>query len=149
MSTDLRDGNQALIEPMSIDAKLEFFEMLVSTGFKEIEVGFPSASQTDFDFIRKLIVEKRAFLEDVTVEVLVQSRARADRAHVRGAVEGAPRVIVHLYNAIAPSFRRSRLQPVEEEVKALAVEGTRIIKACACRSLARTGPTSTRRRPSA
>ena len=71
MSTDLRDGNQSLIEPMSIEQKLEFFEMLVAIGFKEIEVGFPSASQTDFDFVRKLIDEKR-IPDDVTIQVLVQ-----------------------------------------------------------------------------
>ena len=129
MSTDLRDGNQALIEPMSIDAKLEFFEMLVRTGFKEIEVGFPSASQTDFDFVRKLIVENR-IPEDVTIEVLVQSRRELIERTFE-AVEGAPRVIVHLYNAIAPSFRRIVFNQSKEEVKALAVEGTRIIKACA------------------
>ena len=70
MSTDLRDGNQSLIDPMSIEAKLEFFEMLVAIGFKEIEVGFPSASQTDFDFVRKLIDENR-IPDDVTIEVLV------------------------------------------------------------------------------
>ena len=129
MSTDLRDGNQALIEPMSIDAKLEFFEMLVRTGFKEIEVGFPSASQTDFDFVRKLIVENR-IPEDVTVEVLVQSRRELIERTFE-AVEGASKVIVHLYNAIAPSFRRIVFNQSKEEVKALAVEGTRIIKECA------------------
>ncbi|SOE82786.1 2-isopropylmalate synthase [Caballeronia arationis] len=129
MSTDLRDGNQALIEPMSIAAKLEFFEMLVATGFKEIEVGFPSASQTDFDFVRKLIDEKR-IPEDVTIEVLVQSRRELIERTFE-AVEGASKVIVHLYNAIAPSFRRIVFNQSKEEVKALAVEGTRIIKECA------------------
>lgn len=129
MSTDLRDGNQALIEPMSIAAKLEFFEMLVATGFKEIEVGFPSASQTDFDFVRKLIVEKR-IPDDVTIEVLVQSRRELIERTFE-AVEGASKVIVHLYNAIAPSFRRIVFNQSKEEVKALAVEGTRVIKECA------------------
>jgi 2-isopropylmalate synthase len=129
MSTDLRDGNQALIDPMSIDAKLEFFEMLVSVGFKEIEVGFPSASQTDFDFVRKLIVENR-IPADVTIEVLVQSRRELIERTFE-AVEGAPRVIVHLYNAIAPSFRKIVFAQSKEETKALAVEGTRIIKECA------------------
>ncbi|KIG02304.1 2-isopropylmalate synthase [Caballeronia concitans] len=129
MSTDLRDGNQSLIEPMSIAAKLEFFEMLVATGFKEIEVGFPSASQTDFDFVRKLIDEKR-IPDDVTIEVLVQSRRELIERTFE-AVEGASRVIVHLYNAIAPSFRRIVFNQSKEEVKALAVEGTRIIKECA------------------
>ena len=129
MSTDLRDGNQALIEPMSIDAKLEFFEMLVAVGFKEIEVGFPSASQTDFDFVRKLIEEKR-IPNDVTIEVLVQSRRELIERTFE-AVEGAPRVIVHLYNAIAPSFRKIVFAQSKEETKALAVEGTRMIKECA------------------
>jgi 2-isopropylmalate synthase len=126
MSTDLRDGNQALIEPMSIAQKLEFFDMLVSIGFKEIEVGFPSASQTDFDFVRKLIDERR-IPEDVTIEVLVQSRADLI-ARTFEALAGAPRAIVHQYNAIAPSFRRIVFNASKEEVKALAVEGARLIK---------------------
>jgi 2-isopropylmalate synthase len=129
MSTDLRDGNQALIDPMSIDAKLEFFEMLVAVGFKEIEVGFPSASQTDFDFVRKLIAENR-IPADVTIEVLVQSRRELIERTFE-AVEGAQRVIVHLYNAISPSFRKIVFGMSKEETKALAVEGTRIIKECA------------------
>lgn len=126
MSTDLRDGNQALIEPMSIAQKLEFFDMLVAIGFKEIEVGFPSASQTDFDFVRKLIDERR-IPEDVTIEVLVQSRADLI-ARTFEALAGAPRAIVHQYNAIAPSFRRIVFNASKEEVKALAVEGARLIK---------------------
>ncbi|TAM53526.1 MAG: 2-isopropylmalate synthase [Paraburkholderia sp.] len=126
MSTDLRDGNQALIEPMSIAQKLEFFEMLVGIGFKEIEVGFPSGSQTDFDFVRKLIDEKR-IPEDVTIEVLVQSRADLI-ARTFEALQGAPRAIVHQYNAIAPSFRRIVFNASKSEVKALAVEGARLIK---------------------
>jgi len=128
MSTDLRDGNQALIDPMSIDAKLEFFEMLVAVGFKEIEVGFPSASQTDFDFVRKLITENR-IPADVTIEVLVQSRQDLIERTFE-AVEGASRAIVHLYNAISPSFRKIVFGMSKEETKALAVEGTRIIKEC-------------------
>ncbi|PMS36428.1 2-isopropylmalate synthase [Trinickia symbiotica] len=126
MSTDLRDGNQSLIEPMTIAQKLEFFETLVAIGFKEIEVGFPSASQTDFDFVRKLIVEGR-IPEDVTIEVLVQSRADLI-ARTFEALEGVPRAIVHLYNAICPSFRRIVFNASKADVKALAVEGTRLIK---------------------
>ncbi|WP_343654663.1 2-isopropylmalate synthase [Paraburkholderia caribensis] len=126
MSTDLRDGNQSLIEPMSIAQKTEFFEMLVAIGFKEIEVGFPSASQTDFDFVRKLIDEKR-IPDDVTIEVLVQSRADLI-ARTFEALEGVPRAIVHLYNAICPSFRKIVFNESQDEVKALAVEGTRIIR---------------------
>ncbi|WP_028227693.1 2-isopropylmalate synthase [Paraburkholderia ferrariae] len=126
MSTDLRDGNQSLIEPMSIEQKTEFFEMLVAIGFKEIEVGFPSASQTDFDFVRKLIEEKR-IPEDVTIEVLVQSRADLI-ARTFEALEGVPRAIVHLYNAICPSFRKIVFGQSKDEVKALAVDGTRMIR---------------------
>jgi 2-isopropylmalate synthase len=126
MSTDLRDGNQALIEPMSVAQKLEFFEMLVGIGFKEIEVGFPSASQTDFDFVRRLIDEAR-IPEDVTIEVLVQSRADLI-ARTFEALEGAPRAIVHLYNAICPSFRRIVFNASKADVKALAVQGTQLIK---------------------
>jgi 2-isopropylmalate synthase len=126
MSTDLRDGNQSLIDPMTIEQKLEFFEMLIAIGFKEIEVGFPSASQTDFDFVRKLIDERR-IPDDVTIEVLVQSRADLI-ARTFEALEGTPRAIVHLYNAICPSFRRIVFDASKEDVKALAVEGTRLIK---------------------
>jgi 2-isopropylmalate synthase len=129
MSTDLRDGNQSLIDPMSIEAKLEFFEMLVAIGFKEIEVGFPSASQTDFDFVRKLITEKR-IPDDVTIEVLVQSRRELIERTFE-AVEGASKVIVHLYNAIAPAFRKIVFGLSKDEVKALAVDGTQIIRECA------------------
>jgi 2-isopropylmalate synthase len=126
MSTDLRDGNQSLIEPMSIEQKLEFFEMLVAIGFKEIEVGFPSASQIDFDFVRKLIEEER-IPDDVTIEVLVQSRQDLI-ARTFEALEGAPRAIVHLYNAISPSFRRIVFNLSKDDVKALAVDGTRLVK---------------------
>src|SRR5580658_1475360 len=126
MSTDLRDGNLALIEPMSIAQKLEFFEMLVAIGFKQIEVGFPSASQTDFDFVRKLIDEKR-IPDDVTIEVLVQAREELI-ARTFEALDGVPRAIVHLYNAIAPSFRKIVFNQSKDETKALAVEGTRLIR---------------------
>ncbi|MGF6923728.1 2-isopropylmalate synthase [Paraburkholderia sp. UCT70] len=126
MSTDLRDGNQALIEPMNAAQKLEYFEMLVAIGFKEIEVGFPSASHTDFDFVRKLIDERR-IPDDVTIEVFVPSRAELI-ARTFDALEGAPRAIVHLYNAICPSFRRIVFQQPKDEIKALAVEGTGLIK---------------------
>jgi 2-isopropylmalate synthase len=126
MSTDLRDGNQALIEPMNAAQKLEFFEMLVAIGFKEIEVGYPSASQTDFDFVRKLIEERR-IPDDVTIEVFMPSRAELI-ARTFEALEGAPRAIVHLYNAICPSFRRIVFNQSKAEIKALAVAGTQIIK---------------------
>lgn len=126
MSTDLRDGNQALIEPMSPQRKLRFFEMLVDIGLKEIEVGFPSASQTDFDFVRKLIEEDR-IPEDVTIEVITQSREDLIRRTI-DSLKGARRAIVHLYNAIAPTFRRIVFGMSREEVREIALSGTRLIK---------------------
>lgn len=126
MSTDLRDGNQALFEPMDGATKLEFFDMLVAIGVKQIEVGFPSASQTDFDFVRRLIDEQR-IPEDVTIEVLTQSRQDLIQRTFE-ALRGAPRAIVHLYNAIAPSFRRIVFNADQAEVKQLAVSGAAMIK---------------------
>ncbi len=126
MSTDLRDGNQALIEPMSTEKKLRFFDMLVKIGFKEIEVGFPSASQTDFDFVRTLVEENR-IPDDVTIIVLTQSRDELIRRTVESAV-GARRAIVHLYNSVAPVFRRVVFNMTREEITAIAVNGTRLVK---------------------
>ncbi|NHZ87860.1 2-isopropylmalate synthase [Massilia sp. CCM 8733] len=126
MSTDLRDGNQALIEPMSPEKKLRFFEMLVKIGLKEIEVGFPSASQTDFDFVRKLIDEDR-IPEDVTIIVLTQSREELIRRTVDSAV-GARRAIVHLYNSVAPVFRKVVFGMTREQITGIAVSGTKLVK---------------------
>ncbi|MDM5180619.1 2-isopropylmalate synthase [Massilia sp. DJPM01] len=126
MSTDLRDGNQALIEPMSHDKKLRFFEMLVQIGLKEIEVGFPSASQTDFDFVRKLIDEDR-IPEDVTIIVLTQSREELIRRTVDSCV-GARRAIVHLYNSVAPVFRKVVFGMTREQITEIAVSGTKLVK---------------------
>jgi 2-isopropylmalate synthase len=126
MSTDLRDGNQALIEPMSPEKKLRFFEMLVKIGIKEIEVGFPSASQTDFDFVRKLVDENR-IPEDVTIIVLTQSREELIRRTVDSVV-GARRAIIHLYNSVAPVFRRVVFGMTREEITEIAVSGTRLVK---------------------
>ena len=126
MSTDLRDGNQALIEPMSPEKKLRFFEMLVAIGIKEIEVGFPSASQTDFDFVRKLVDEKR-IPDDVTIIVLTQSRDELIRRTVE-SVAGARRAIVHLYNSVAPVFRRVVFGMSREQITEIAVSGTRLVK---------------------
>ncbi len=126
MSTDLRDGNQALIEPMSPEKKLRFFEMLVKIGLKEIEVGFPSASQTDFDFVRKLIDEDR-IPEDVTIIVLTQSRDELIRRTVDSAV-GARRAIVHLYNSVAPVFRKVVFGMTREQITEIAVSGTKLVK---------------------
>ncbi len=127
MSTDLRDGNQALIEPMSPEKKLRFFEMLVAIGIKEIEVGFPSASQTDFDFVRKLVDEKR-IPDDVTIIVLTQSREELIRRTVE-SVAGARRAIVHLYNSVAPVFRRVVFGMSREEITEIAVSGAKLVKA--------------------
>ncbi|ADJ64912.1 2-isopropylmalate synthase [Herbaspirillum seropedicae] len=126
MSTDLRDGNQALIEPMNAERKLRFFELLLKTGLKEIEVGFPSASQTDFDFVRKLIVENR-IPDDVTIIVLTQSREELIRRTIE-SLEGAKKAIVHLYNSVAPAFRKIVFNMSREEIKNIAVTGTRLVK---------------------
>ena len=104
LSTDLRDGNQALIEPMDLERKLRMFELLVKIGFKEIEVGFPAASQIEFDFVRKLIDEGR-IPDDVTIQVMSPARAELLERTV-DAVRGAPRAIVHIYNAVAPTWRK-------------------------------------------
>jgi len=126
MSTDLRDGNQALIEPMSPEKKLRFFKMLVKIGIKEIEVGFPSASQTDFDFVRMLVDDKH-IPDDVTIIVLTQSRDELIRRTVESAV-GAKRAIVHVYNSVAPVFRRVVFNMERDEIVQIAVKGTQLIK---------------------
>lgn len=125
-SVDLRDGNQALIEPMDSERKLRMFELLVRIGFKEIEVGFPSASQTDFDFVRRLI-EQRRIPDDVTIQVLTQAREHLiDRTFE--AVQGAPRVVVHVYNATAPVMRRVVLGLDEDGIVDLAVTHAQMIR---------------------
>ena len=123
LSTDLRDGNQALIDPMSPARKLSMFELLVKMGYKEIEVGFPSASQTDFDFVRSIIVNGEV-PDDVTISVLTQAREDLIERTVESLV-GAPRATVHLYNATAPLFRRVVFRNSRDETKALAADGTR------------------------
>jgi 2-isopropylmalate synthase len=102
-SVDLRDGNQALIEPMDVARKLRLFRTLVDIGFKQIEVGFPSASQTEYDFVRKLI-DENLVPDDVTIQVLTQAREPLVRRTFE-AMQGARRVIVHLYNATSPVMR--------------------------------------------
>ena len=125
-SVDLRDGNQALVEPMGPERKLQFFETLVALGFKEIEVGFPSASQTDFDFLRRLIDEER-IPEDVTIQVLTQAREGLI-ARTMEALRGAKRVIVHLYNSTSTLQRRVVFGLEQEAIQAMAVQGTRWVK---------------------
>jgi 2-isopropylmalate synthase len=122
LSTDLRDGNQALIDPMSAARKLKMFELLVKLGYKEIEVGFPAASQTDFDFVRQLIEENRV-PDDVRISVLTQAREELIERTVQ-SLAGAKQATVHLYNATAPLFRRVVFGIDREECKALAVRGT-------------------------
>jgi len=126
LSTDLRDGNQALIEPMDLPRKLRMFDMLVKIGFKEIEVGFPSASQTEFDFLRLLIEEKR-IPDDVTIQVLTQAREPLIRRTFE-ALQGVPRAIVHLYNATAPVMRNVVLGLDEDGVVELAATHARLFK---------------------
>jgi 2-isopropylmalate synthase len=125
-SVDLRDGNQALIEPMDPARKLRMFEMLVRIGFKEIEVGFPSASQADFDFVRMLI-ERRLIPDDVTIQVLTQAREELIRRSFE-SLAGVPRAIVHLYNATAPVMRRVVLDLDEDGIVELAVRHARLVQ---------------------
>lgn len=129
MSTDLRDGNQALFEPMNAEQKLRMFKALVAIGFKEIEVAFPSASQTDFDFVRGLI-ENNHIPDDVTIEVLTQARDHLIERTME-SVRGAKRVIVHVYNATSPVFRQTVFNLDKAETKNLAVKAAQKIKALA------------------
>lgn len=126
MSTDLRDGNQALFEPMDIERKLQMFRILVEIGFKEIEVAFPAASDTDFAFVRELI-EGNHIPDDVTIEVLTQARDHLIKRTME-SVRGAKKAIVHLYNATSPTFRRVVFSLDKEGVKDIAVKGTQLIK---------------------
>lgn len=126
MSTDLRDGNQALFEPMSIATKLEFFKTITGIGFKEVEIGFPSASETEFEFTR-LLIEGGHVPDDVTIEVLTQARESLIRRTFE-SLRGARRAIVHLYNATSPVFRRDVFNKDADEVRELAVEHARLIR---------------------
>ena len=125
-SVDLRDGNQALIEPMSLEEKLEFFRMLVKIGFKEIEVGFPAASETEFDFMRALI-ERDMIPDDVTVQVLTQAREHIIKKTFE-AVKGAPHAVIHLYNSTAVAQREQVFKKDKEQIKKLAVDGAKLLK---------------------
>jgi len=131
LSTDLRDGNQALVEPMDLERKMRMFEMLVKIGFKEIEVGFPSASQVEFDFVRKLIEEDR-IPDDVTIQVLTQARDHLIERTFE-SLQGAPRAIVHLYNAVAPVMRKVVLGMDEDGIVELAATHARMFKDMAAR----------------
>ncbi|RYZ84112.1 MAG: 2-isopropylmalate synthase, partial [Moraxellaceae bacterium] len=126
MSTDLRDGNQALFEPMNPEQKLRMFLMLVNMGFKQIEVAFPSASQTDFDFVRKLITENY-IPDDVTIEVLTQARDHLIERTFE-SLQGAKQAIVHIYNATSPTFRAKVLNVDRDGNKQLAVNAAQKVK---------------------
>lgn len=128
-SVDLRDGNQALMEPMGLAEKLEFFQMLVEIGFKEIEVGFPAASDTEYQFVRTLI-ERDMIPKDVKIQVLTQAREHIIRKTFE-AIEGAPCAIIHLYNSTSVTQREQVFGKTKEEVKALAVEGAQLMKTLA------------------
>ncbi len=125
-SVDLRDGNQALVEPMSLDEKLEFFEMLISVGFKEIEVGFPAASETEFQFMRALI-DRNMIPDDVTVQVLTQAREHIIKRTFE-AVKGAPKAVIHLYNSTSVAQREQVFKKSKEEIIDIAVEGAKLLK---------------------
>lgn len=125
LSTDLRDGNQALIDPMSPARKMKMFELLVRMGYKEIEVGFPSASETDFAFVRQLI-EGDHVPDDVTISVLTQAREDLIERSVQSLV-GIPKANIHLYNAVAPLFRRVVFRASTDEIKDIAVRGTQLV----------------------
>jgi len=124
LSTDLRDGNQALIDPMTPNRKRKLFDLLVRMGYKEIEIGFPSASQTDFDFVRSLINDDGAIPDDVTISVLTQSRQDLIERTAQSLV-GAKRASIHLYNAVAELFRRVVFHLDEQQTIELAMQGTR------------------------
>ncbi|MCE5222341.1 MAG: 2-isopropylmalate synthase [Clostridium sp.] len=125
-SVDLRDGNQALINPMTVDEKVEFFNLLVKLGFKEIEVGFPSASQIEYDFLRKLIDENH-IPDDVKVQVLTQARPHLIERTFE-ALEGVKQAIVHIYNSTSVLQRDVVFNMSKEEIKEIAVEGTKLVK---------------------
>ena len=120
-SVDLRDGNQALIEPMSLEEKVEYFQMLLDVGFKQIEVGFPAASETEYQFLRTLI-EQNMIPEDVTIQVLTQAREHIIKRTFE-AVKGAPHAVIHLYNSTSVAQREQVFRKSKEEIKQIAVEG--------------------------
>ena len=125
-SVDLRDGNQALVEPMVVEEKIEFFNMLVKLGFKEIEIGFPAASQIEYDFLRQL-VERKLIPDDVRVQVLVQCREHLIKRTFE-AIQGIKKVVVHIYNSTSTLQRDVVFHKNKEEIKQIAIEGTELVK---------------------
>jgi len=129
LSTDMRDGNQALIDPMDAEKKTRFFDLIVKTGIKEIEVGFPASGATDFDYIQDLVRSGRV-PDDVTLQVLTQARRDLIETTFDSLV-GAPTAIVHLYNAVSPAWRKIVFGMTKDEIKAIAVEGAKMLRDCA------------------
>jgi len=129
LSTDLRDGNQALIDPMDAEKKTRMFDLLCKVGIKEIEVGFPSAGATEFDFISGLVKTGR-IPDDVTVQVLTQSRRDLIEKSFE-SLRGAPTAIVHLYNAVSPAWRKIVFGMTRDEIRTIAIEGAKILRDCA------------------
>ena len=125
-SVDLRDGNQALIEPMSLDEKLEFFQLLLDVGFKVIEVGFPAASETEYQFVRTLI-EQNMIPDDVTIQVLTQAREHIIKRTFE-AVKGAPHAIIHVYNSTSVAQREQVFKKDKEQIKKIATDGAELLK---------------------
>ncbi len=125
-SVDLRDGNQSLIIPMSLEEKLKFYELLLKVGFKEIEVGFPAASETEYEFLRTLI-ERNMIPEDVTVQVLTQCREHIIRKTF-DACKGAPNAIIHFYNSVSVAQREQVFRRSKEEIKQIAIDGAKLVK---------------------
>ena len=125
-SVDLRDGNQALVEPMGLETKLEFFQLLTEIGFREIEVGFPAASETEYDFVRALI-ERGLIPDDVTIQVLTQAREHIIKKTFE-AIRGAKNVIVHVYNSTSVAQREQVFRKSREEIRQIAVDGARLLK---------------------
>ena len=125
-SVDLRDGNQALVVPMSLEEKVEFFKFLVKLGFKEIEVGFPAASETEYQFLRKLI-EDDLIPDDVEIQVLTQAREHIIKKTFE-ALRGAKKAIVHVYNSTSVAQREQVFRKSKEEIKQLAVDGAELLK---------------------
>ena len=125
-SVDLRDGNQSLVIPMSLEEKLEFYHLLLRLGFKEIEVGFPAASETEYEFLRTLI-ENNMIPKDVSVQVLTQCREHIIRKTFE-ACKGAPSAIIHFYNSVSVAQREQVFRKSKEEIKQIAVEGAKLVK---------------------
>ena len=125
-SVDLRDGNQSLIIPMSLEEKLEFYKMLIKVGFKEIEIGFPAASETEYEFLRRL-VEEDLIPDDVTIQVLTQAREHIIKKTFE-ALKGVKNAIVHVYNSTSVAQREQVFRKSKEEIKEIAIEGAKLLK---------------------